>query len=80
MPNGEKEFQIFVNTKPKKVAGPSISFEKVLELAGLDVSGQDLNLYDVEWVHGNNAGTLTPGKTVPLENGMRFDAGKSNRS
>ena len=80
MPNGEKEFQIFVNTKPKKVPGPNISFEKVLELGGFNVAGQDLNLYDVEWVHGNQAGTLTPGKAVPLENGMKFDAGKSNRS
>ncbi len=80
MANGEKEFQIFVNTKPKKVPGPSISFEKVLELGGFNVAGQDLNLYDVEWVHGNQAGTLTPGKTVPLQNGMKFDAGKSNRS
>jgi hypothetical protein len=80
MPHGETEFQIFVNTKPNKVLGPSISFEKVLELAGFNVAGQDLNLYDVEWVHGNRAGTLTPSKTVPLENGMRFDAGKSNRS
>jgi hypothetical protein len=75
-----KEFQIFVNTKPKKVPGPIISFEKVLELAGINPAGQDLNLYDVEWVHGNRAGALTPGQSVPLENGMKFDAGKSNRS
>lgn len=80
MQNPEKEFQIFVNTKPKKVPGPTISFEKVLELAGINAAGQDLNLYDVEWVHGNKAGALTPGQSVPLENGMRFDAGKSNRS
>lgn len=76
----EKEFQIFVNTKPRKVLGPTISFERVLQEGGIDVAGQDLHLYDVEWVHGNRAGTLTPGNTVPLENGMRFDAGKSNRS
>jgi hypothetical protein len=80
MQDGNKEFQIFVNTKPKKVVGPTIAFEKILELAGFNVAGQDLNLFDVEWVHGNQAGALTPGKTVPLENGMRFDAGKSNRS
>jgi hypothetical protein len=75
-----KDFQIFVNTKPKKVPGPAISFEQVLSLAGINTTGQDLNLYDVEWVHGNKAGSLTPGQSVPLENGMRFDAGKSNRS
>jgi len=80
MKDSEKEFQIFVNTKPKKVPGPDISFERILSLAGIDTSGQQLNLYDVEWVHGNKAGALTPGQSVPLENGMKFDAGKSNRS
>ena len=80
MKDTEKEFQIFVNTKPHKVPGPSISFERVLDLAGIKVGGDDPNLYDVEWVHGNQAGVLTPGQTVPLQNGMKFDAGKSNRS
>jgi len=80
MKDEEKQFQIFVNTKPRKVSGPNISFEQVLQLAGLDFSGQDLNLYDVEWTHGHTASTLTPGNSVPLENGMKFDAGKSNRS
>lgn len=77
---GEHEFQIFVNSRPRKVDGPSISFVQVLQLAGFDTTGQDLGLYDVEWVHGNRAGTLTSGQSVTLENGMRFDAGKSNRS
>lgn len=76
----ENDFQIFVNSRPRKVQGPEISFVEVLTLAGVDVTGQDLGLYDVEWSHGNKAGTLTPGQSVALENGMRFDAGKSNRS
>jgi hypothetical protein len=80
MQDKPKEFQIFVNTKPRKVVGPSISFEQVLAEAGINTAGQDLNLYDVEWTHGNRAGALTPGQSVLLENGMRFDAGKSNRS
>jgi hypothetical protein len=75
-----KEFQIFVNTVPHKVPGPEISFEKILELAGLPTVGVDLGLYDVDFKHGNHIGSLTPGKTVQLENGMKFDAGKSNRS
>lgn len=76
----ERSFQIFVNSRPRKVAGPKISFVEVLQLSGIDTTGLDLGLYDVEWVHGNRAGTLTPGQSVDLENGMRFDAGKSNRS
>lgn len=75
-----KDFQIFVNSRPRKITGPDISFLQVLQAAGIDTPNQDPGLYDVEWVHGNRAGTLTPGQTVPLENGMRFDAGKSNRS
>lgn len=80
MTNQQKEFQIFVNTKPRKIQGPTISFEQVLAEAGINAAGQDLNLYDVEWVHGNRAGSLIPGQSVALENGMKFDAGKSNRS
>lgn len=76
----EHDFQIFVNSRPRKVPGPTISFVEVLQLAGFETNNQDLGLYDVEWVHGNRAGTLTPSQSVELENGMRFDAGKSNRS
>lgn len=76
----EHDFQIFVNSRPRKAPGPEISFIQVLQLAGVDTTGQDLGLYDVDWVHGHKAGTLTPGQSVPLENGMKFDAGKSNRS
>lgn len=74
------EYQIFVNSRPRKVDGPAISFLQVLILAGIDTANQDLGLYDVDYVHGNRAGSLTPGQTVRLENGMKFDAGKSNRS
>lgn len=76
----EKTFQIFVNSRPRKVSGPAISFTEVLQLAGFNPSTAELDLYDVEWVHGNRAGRLTNGQSVDLENGMRFDAGKSNRS
>lgn len=80
MKDPSKDFQIFVNTKPHKVPGPTVSFEQILALGGIDSAGQDPNLWDVEWTHGNRAGTLVPGQTVDLENGMRFDVGKSNRS
>lgn len=63
-----------------KVAGPTISFEDVLRLDGIDTAGQDPSLYDVDWRHGNEGGSLKPGQSVELQNGMRFDAGKSNRS
>lgn len=74
------EFTIIVNARPKKVDGEEITFEKVLQLAGVDTTGQDLGLFDVEWAHGHEAGSLTPGNKVKIHNGMKFDAGKSNRS
>lgn len=74
------DFQIFVNTNPYKVPGPSISFEQVLALDNIPTAGIDFGLFDVNWKHGNNVGTLTPGQSVDLQNGMKFDAGKSNRS
>ncbi len=76
----EKQYNIIVNTRPKKVDGPDITFEEVLQLANIDTTGQDLGLFDVEWTYGHKAGVLTPGHSVPAENGMKFDAGKSNRS
>ncbi|MDC7709055.1 multiubiquitin domain-containing protein [Vogesella indigofera] len=78
--NPHGEFQIFINTNSYKVAGPKISFEQVLALDNIPTAGIDLGLFDVAWKHGNNVGTLTPGQSVDLENGMKFDAGKSNRS
>ena len=80
MANPHNEFQVFFLTKPRRVTGPTITFEQVLKECGIDLAGQDPNLFDVEWVHGNRAGALSSGQSVPLENGMKFDAGKSNRS
>lgn len=78
--NPNQEFNIFVNSRPRKVTGPQISFEQILVLAGFTVPPQELGLYDVDWVLGHEAAALTPGHKVTLKNGMRFDAGKSNRS
>jgi len=79
-PPDDKDFTIKINTRTYKVPGPSISFEEVLRLDGIDTAGQDLNVFDVDWRHGNDGGTLKPEQSVALQNGMRFDAGKSNRS
>lgn len=71
---------IIINARSRKVEGDEITFDKVLELAGIDTAGQDLGLFDVEWTFGSEAGSLTPGGKVKIHNGMKFDAGKSNRS
>ena len=79
-PPSDKDFSIKINTHTYKVPGPTISFEDVLRLDSIDTAGQDLSLFDVDWRHGNEVGTLKPDQSVELKNGMRFDAGKSNRS
>jgi hypothetical protein len=79
-PPDDKDFTIKINTRTYKVPGPTISFEDVLRLDSIDTTGQDLSLFDVNWRHGNERGTLKPGQSVELQNGMSFDAGKSNRS
>jgi hypothetical protein len=40
----DKEFQIFVNTKPRKVTGPTISFERVLQEGGFNPTDQEHKL------------------------------------
>jgi hypothetical protein len=75
-----KEYEIIVNTVHHKVPGPTVTFEQILQLDGVDTASVDLKLYDVDWTHGHEKGSLNPGGFVQLENGMRFDAGKSNRS
>ena len=74
------EFTININCRPRKVEEEYITLEEVLNLGGVDTTGQDLGLYEVEWTHGNEAGSLKPGNKVKLHNRMKFDAGKSNRS
>lgn len=79
-PPDDKDFAIKINTRTHKVPGPTISFEEVLRLDGIDTTNQDLSLFDINWRQGNEGGTLKMGQSVHLQNGMRFDAGKSNRS
>jgi hypothetical protein len=75
-----KEYEIIVNTIHHKVLGPSVTFDQILQLDGVDTASVDLNLYDVDWTKGDQKGSLNVGGSVPVQNGMRFDAGKSNRS
>jgi hypothetical protein len=75
-----KEYEIFINTVHHKVPGPTITFEQILQLDGVDIASVDLKLYDVDWTQGGHKGSLNIGGFVEIHNGMRFDAGKSNRS
>jgi hypothetical protein len=72
------EVNIIVNGRPKKVPGPSISFEQVVALAFSPVPPNAL--FTVTWSHGNQGGSLTAGKSVAIQNGMKFDATETGQS
>jgi hypothetical protein len=74
----ENEIHIVVNGRPKKVEGPSISFEQVVALAFNPVPPNAL--FTVTWSHGNQGGSLTAGKSVPIQNGMKFDVTETGQS
>jgi hypothetical protein len=78
MPQHDNEFNIIVNGRPKKVPGPTISFEQVVALAFNPVPPNAF--FTVTWSHGNQGGSLTAGNSVPVQNGMKFDVTETGKS
>ncbi len=74
----EKEITIIVNGRPKKVPDKDISFEEVVALAFNPVPPNAF--FTVTWSHGNLGGSLTAGKSVPIQNGMKFDVTETGQS
>lgn len=74
----EKEVTIIVNGRPKKVPDQDISFEEVVALAFSPVPPNAF--FTVTWSHGNQGGSLLAGKTVPVQNGMKFDVTETGQS
>jgi len=74
----EKDINIIVNGRPKKVPARDISFDEVVALAFNPVPPNAF--FTVTWSHGNNGGSLVAGKTVPVQNGMKFDVTETGQS
>lgn len=72
------EVTIIVNGRPKKVTPKAISFDEVVALAFNPVPPNAF--FTVTYSHGNTSGSLTPGKTVPIQNGMKFDVTETGQS
>ena len=72
------EFTIIVNGRPKKTTSSVISFEEVVALAFDPVPPNAF--FSVMWSHGNKGGSLTPGATVEVQNGMKFDVTPTGQS
>jgi hypothetical protein len=74
----EKEINIIVNGRPKKVPDQNISFEQVVALAFNPTPPNAF--FTVVWSHGNKGGSLLPGQTVSVQNGMKFDVTETGQS
>jgi len=72
----DKEVNIIVNGRPKKVPNAPIFYEQVVALA-FNPPPPDAT---VVWSHGNRGGSLLPGKSVQVENGMKFDVTPTGQS
>ena len=76
------ELTIIVNAREKHVTTRKLSFEAIVALAFPNPPpGQDL-IYTVAYRNGvhDQKGTLTPGHSVRIKNGMIFDVTETNRS
>lgn len=74
----EKEVNIIINGRPKKVSGTDISFEQVVALAFTPVPPNAF--FTVTWSHGHEGGSLQTGQRIPIRNGMKFDVTETGQS
>ena len=74
----DKEINIIVNGRPKKVPDRDISYDDLVALAFNPVPPNAY--FTVTWSHGNQGGTVQPGQTVPIRNGMKFDVTETGQS
>jgi len=78
-----KQVTIIVNGRPKVVEEKRLTFEEIVRLAFPDaVFGPDFE-YTVTFTKGptdNHEGTLIPGQTVKVKDGMIFNVTQTNKS
>jgi len=83
-PGQNKEFTIFVNTRPKKFVGKEISYNEVVELAfGPNPFNNDQIVYTVDYSKGIDKkpkGSLVEGQSVHVKEGMVFDVIRTDKS
>lgn len=80
-PGQNKPVTIIVNGRPRTVSGKDISYQQVVNLAFPDGPAGDGIEYTVSYAnpHGRD-GTLTPGESVHVKEGMVFNVTQTNRS
>jgi hypothetical protein len=73
--------EIIVNGRPRSVAGSSLTFEQVIEIAFPGGGGPNI-VFTVTYRKGDpkKEGSLVPGQSVPIVNGMIFDVTRTDKS
>ncbi|MDH5367345.1 MAG: multiubiquitin domain-containing protein [Cyclobacteriaceae bacterium] len=82
-PGQNKEFTIYVNSKPKKWSEKQISYVQVVVLAGYPPPNDPNIFYTVTFKKGDNQkpeGTMVKGDIVKVKNEMKFNVTQTNRS
>jgi hypothetical protein len=74
----DKQINIIVNGRPKKVPEGAITFEAVVALAFNPVPPNAF--FTVTWSHGHDGGSLVAGQSVLAQNGMKFDVTETGQS
>jgi len=73
--------EIIVNGRPRRVDGADLSFEQITEMAFPGGSGPNI-VFTVTYRKGDpkKEGSLLPGQSVPIVNGMIFDVIRTDKS
>jgi hypothetical protein len=79
-PKSGHEHTVIVNGRPKKVVQDSLSYEDVVRLAFDNPPAGENVLITVNWRHGHDSGSLTPGQSVEVRGGMKFDVTPTDKS
>ena len=79
--SASSSFHIIVNGRPRQVDEGLITYSQIAALAFPSDSGSEQFLYSVHYSGPRLPdGTLAEGQSTQLENGMKFDVTKTNRS
>ena len=75
-----KPFHIIVNARPREVTGEAITYKQVVLLAFPNAEFDKFD-FDVHYTGPHLPdGSLVDGQSVPLENGLKFDVTRTNKS
>jgi hypothetical protein len=76
-------YDVFVNTRPRQVRTPTLTFWQVVKLAYPDAVENNTTYYTVTYKHGpasNPDGSMVAGETVLIKDGMRFNVTPTDKS